>query len=174
MRRTGRPAGSRRQQPLPRRLCPLAALALALLTGCPAAEETGEDAGCAVDGPYCERNTLHYCDDAGVQQTEDCGEQRCASDAPTPACVDPAALPCDPETSEPSCLNGLLRACDEDTLYPADEDCGSGRLCREVEGESACRPLGELRCDAETWVPLCVGGRRITCDGGALVERPGC
>ena len=151
-------------------------LLLASLTACPASLDDTGDAGtdCPYETPVCDRNTLRWCDDAGVEQSEACGERRCASDAPEPFCVDPNQPPCDPETQVPTCVNGLLRGCDAERLYPADEDCGQGRLCFEGDDGARCDDLGAHRCDEDTFSPLCVDGRHITCEGDRLRERPGC
>jgi hypothetical protein len=140
----------------------IAALALAC-TACVATDAETADAVCRYDPPVCRRNTLLSCDDAGATVETPCGEQRCAADAPRPLCVPAGALPCS-TGDPPRCDNGLLQTCDPQTGYPAGSDCGAGQICVEHDARGACAAVGDVPCDPEGDVPLCVAGRRVQCD----------
>ena len=132
------------------------------LTGCDL-QEPPPPAVCT-DGPTCRGNTLVRCGpDGGVEDTA-CGDLRCAIDAPVPFCVDPHALPCEPDSAEARCENGLIRVCDADRGYYERQACEDGGICRvDNAGQAVCAPLAEVSC-SRTWSPLCVDERLIECD----------
>jgi hypothetical protein len=144
------------------------AIAAVLCTlGCEAAP-LGESSDCPTR-PVCEQNTLVTCGEDGQAVRTECGERRCASDAPTPLCVSPFALPCAAGADPVGCENGRIIDCDPDALYYLPRACDAGQFC-VGEAEPRCVPVGEVGCDPDFWTPLCIEGERLQCTPQGMIE----
>ena len=88
---------------------------------------------------------------------------RCAQDAPVPACVPADALPCEPSDDIVRCQNGLKVVCDADSGYLTSEPCEPGYICTGDEFPECQQMLG-INCSVNQWVPLCVNRERVICN----------
>ncbi len=152
-------------------VCILAAVALTSIACGDKAVTT-----CEFDPPVCARNVLQSCAPDGGVLRLDCGEARCAFDAPEPACVPAHALPCDPTQTAPSCENGERLECPPLLGYRVRTPCGDHRLCQLEGGLPVCVTVAGTSCRPADFAPLCLEGRRIECDvrERVLVDRGPC
>lgn len=119
-------------------------------------------------------NTLVTCSDGGVPLQEECGEQRCAADAPVPFCVPADALPCVPDPREARCRNGHIIECAQNAGYLLERSCDPGMLCIGETPEAQCTRAESVRCQADRWTPLCVDEQLFRCDDRRLVIEESC